>query len=213
MTETRPCTCAPDERPYPCQHQYALGLCRKQFIRSLIAERNTLQADLAAARERVAELEQLESAMKRELAGLCPYPAHGRPDDLSISACVSTGECGCRDGEGEKLRIAEADLAAARDELRCQNEANDMLATERDVAVSSNTYWVASAHDEKRRAKRAESELAAARALLHRLEWFAKHYPNCPMWGATGDEVCDCGLSEVLVQVNKHHIKAEKEST
>ncbi len=38
MTETRPCTCAPDERPYPCQHQYALGLCRKAEIRSLRAE-------------------------------------------------------------------------------------------------------------------------------------------------------------------------------
>ncbi len=38
MTDTRPCTCAPDERPYPCQHQYALGLCRKAEIRSLRAE-------------------------------------------------------------------------------------------------------------------------------------------------------------------------------
>ena len=38
MTNTRPCTCAPDERPYPCQHQYALGLCRKAEIRSLRAE-------------------------------------------------------------------------------------------------------------------------------------------------------------------------------
>ena len=38
MTDARPCTCAPDERPYPCQHQYALGLCRKAEIRSLRVE-------------------------------------------------------------------------------------------------------------------------------------------------------------------------------
>lgn len=37
MTQTRPCTCAPDERPFPCQHQYALGLCRKAEIRALRA--------------------------------------------------------------------------------------------------------------------------------------------------------------------------------
>lgn len=56
MSETRPCTCAPDERPYPCQHKYALGLCRKAEIRSLRAELAALkaqpadaQADIAAA--------------------------------------------------------------------------------------------------------------------------------------------------------------------
>lgn len=46
MTQTRPCTCAPDERPYPCQHQYALGLCRKAEIRALRAA--LLQAQEAA---------------------------------------------------------------------------------------------------------------------------------------------------------------------
>lgn len=42
---TRPCTCAPDERPYPCQHKYALGECRKQYIRTLRAEVTALQKD------------------------------------------------------------------------------------------------------------------------------------------------------------------------
>ena len=47
MTDTRPCTCAPDERPYPCQHQYALGLCRKAEIRSLRIELDRCIAQIA----------------------------------------------------------------------------------------------------------------------------------------------------------------------
>lgn len=45
MTDTRPCTCAPDERPYPCQHQYALGLCREEELRLLRAEVKQLHQD------------------------------------------------------------------------------------------------------------------------------------------------------------------------
>lgn len=37
MTQTRPCTCPPDERTFPCQHQHAIGLCRKAEIRALRA--------------------------------------------------------------------------------------------------------------------------------------------------------------------------------
>jgi len=47
MTDTRPCTCAPDERPYPCQHQYALGLCRKAEIRGLRIELDRCIAQIA----------------------------------------------------------------------------------------------------------------------------------------------------------------------
>ena len=36
--------------------------------------------------------------------------------------------------------------------------------------------------------------LRAEVAALRDLSWYAKHGPACPMWGATGDEVCDCGL-------------------
>jgi hypothetical protein len=45
---TRPCTCAPDERPYPCQHKYALGECRKAHIRELRAEVEALRHALRA---------------------------------------------------------------------------------------------------------------------------------------------------------------------
>jgi hypothetical protein len=45
MTDTRPCTCAPDERPYPCQHKYALGECRKQYIRVLRSQVTDLEKD------------------------------------------------------------------------------------------------------------------------------------------------------------------------
>lgn len=58
MTDTRPCTCAPDERPYPCQHQYALGLCRKAEARSLRAELDRC----------IAQIGYLAKARKEEVA-------------------------------------------------------------------------------------------------------------------------------------------------
>jgi hypothetical protein len=51
MSDTRPCTCAPDERPYPCQHQYALGECRKAYIRALRVERDATQRENEALRK------------------------------------------------------------------------------------------------------------------------------------------------------------------
>lgn len=68
MTDTLPCTCAPDERPYPCQHQYALGECRKAFIRELIAERDALIHDIERCQDRntqlVAEVERLRALLR-----------------------------------------------------------------------------------------------------------------------------------------------------
>ena len=47
-------------------------------------------------------------------------------------------------------------------------------------------------HETRERALKAEAEVAA-------LRWYAKHAPDCPMWGAVGDEaMCNCGLSKVL---------------
>ena len=47
------------------------------------------------------------------------------------------------------------------------------------------------------------AELAAARATNLKLRQYAKHYPECPMWGATGDEMCNCGLSGVMMETDK----------
>ena len=67
MIDTRPCTCAPDERPYPCQRKYALGECRKAFIRELIAERDALIHDIERCQDRntqlVAEVERLRALL------------------------------------------------------------------------------------------------------------------------------------------------------
>ena len=53
------------------------------------------------------------------------------------------------------------------------------------------------------RADIAEADLAAARATNLKLRQYAKHYPECPMWGATGDEVCNCGLSGAMMETDK----------
>ena len=76
MTDTRPCTCAPDERPYPCQHQYALGLCRKAEIRSLRAERDALQTERDLWRSRYketvpeAEIDALRALLLEAIAAI-----------------------------------------------------------------------------------------------------------------------------------------------
>ena len=49
-------------------------------------------------------------------------------------------------------------VACVREELRCQNKANDMLGAERDAAMQGFDYL-------RQRAERAEADLAAARAL------------------------------------------------
>ena len=61
----------------------------------------------------------------------------------------------------DAITALQARIAELEAELSRQNEANDMLAEERDAFWKSQSYWMASQKDEQQRAERAEADLAA----------------------------------------------------
>ena len=84
MTDTRPCTCAPDERPYPCQHQYALGLCRKAEIRSLRAELDRCIAQIGD----LAKLRSEEEVAHGHVMGRIAIALFGERNNRTDEECV-----------------------------------------------------------------------------------------------------------------------------
>lgn len=80
MSDTRPCTCAPDERPYPCQHKYALGECRKAHIRALRLERDRLHADTEMLRAECDRAWKEVDAIAKERDALKKDAAQSRQD-------------------------------------------------------------------------------------------------------------------------------------
>lgn len=84
MTDTRPCTCAPDERPYPCQHQYALGLCRKAEIRSLRAELDRCIAQIGD----LAKLRSEEEVAHGHVMGRIAIALFGDRNNRADEECV-----------------------------------------------------------------------------------------------------------------------------
>lgn len=85
MTDTRPCTCAPDERPYPCQHQYALGLCRKAEIRSLRAELDRCIAQIGD----LAKLRSEEEVTHGHVMGRIAIALFGEQNNRTDEECVT----------------------------------------------------------------------------------------------------------------------------
>lgn len=84
MTDTRPCSCAPDERPYPCQHQYALGLCRKAEIRSLRAELDRCIAQIGD----LAKLRSEEEVAHGHVMGRIAIALFGERNNRTDEECV-----------------------------------------------------------------------------------------------------------------------------
>ena len=85
MTETRPCTCAPDERPYPCQHQYALGLCRKAEIHSLRAELDRCIAQIGD----LAKLRSEEEVAHGHVMGRIAIALFGERNNRTDEECIT----------------------------------------------------------------------------------------------------------------------------
>lgn len=112
MTDSRPCTCAPDERPYPCQHQYALGLCRKAEIRSLRIELDRLIAQIAD----LTKLRLEDGLVHGNIMGRIAVALFGDQNNCTDEECVArAAEIGYElSGAKQRAERAEAELAAAR---------------------------------------------------------------------------------------------------
>lgn len=112
MTDSRPCTCAPDERPYPCQHQYALGLCRKAEIRSLRIELDRLIAQIAD----LTKLRLEDELVHCNVMGRIAIALFGDQNNRTDEECVArAAEIGYElSGAKHRAERAEAELAAAR---------------------------------------------------------------------------------------------------
>jgi hypothetical protein len=164
------------------------------LLREGVAELDAAADAIVQLQARVAELEPLESAMKRQLAGLCPYPAHGRADDLSIAACVSSGECGCSDGEGEKLRISEASLASVQCAARDKDVIIELHDADLAAALERNEKLEYTQDRWRSKADAMRQDLAAARAAEQQLRHLlflahgnAEHY----LYGDDGERQCN----------------------
>lgn len=112
MTDTRPCTCAPDERPYPCQHQYALGLCRKAEIRSLRIELDRCIAQIAD----LTKIRLEDELVHGNIMGRIAVALFGDQNNRTDEECVArAAEIGYElSGAKQRAERAEAELAAAR---------------------------------------------------------------------------------------------------
>ena len=85
MTDTRPCSCAPDERPYPCQHQYALGLCRKAEIRSLRVHLDLCIAQIGD----LAKLRSEEELTHGHVMGRIAIELFGEQNNRTDEECIT----------------------------------------------------------------------------------------------------------------------------
>ena len=112
MSDSRPCTCAPDERPYPCQHQYALGLCRKAEIRSLRIELDRCIAQIAD----LTKIRLEDELVHGNVMGRIAVALFGEQNNRTDEECVAlAAEIGYElSGAKQRAERAEADLAAAR---------------------------------------------------------------------------------------------------
>ena len=112
MTDSRPCTCAPDERPYPCQHQYALGLCRKAEIRSLRIELDRCIAQIAD----LTKIRLEDELVHGNIMGRIAVALFGDQNNRTDEDCVArAAEIGYElSGAKQRAERAEAELAAAR---------------------------------------------------------------------------------------------------
>ncbi len=126
MTDTRPCTCAPDERPYPCQHQYALGLCRKAEIRSLRIELDRCIAQIVDLTKIRLEDELVHGNVMGRIAIALFGEQNNRSDEDCVAQAIEVvrernslrqhlhDEYQRRVGTMNERDAALADLAAAR---------------------------------------------------------------------------------------------------
>ena len=114
MSDSRPCTCAPDERPHQCQHQYALGLCLK-------AENRSLRIELDRLIEQIVDLTKLR--LEDELV-------HGNV--MGRIAVALFGDQNNRTDEECVARAAEIgyQLTGTQEALFQAQEASKMLASE-----------------------------------------------------------------------------------
>ena len=112
MSDSRPCTCAPDERPYPCQHQYALGLCRKAEIRSLRIELDRCIAQIAD----LTKIRLEDELVHGNIMGRIAVALFGDQNNRTDEECVArAAEIGYElSGAKQRAERAEAELAAAR---------------------------------------------------------------------------------------------------
>jgi hypothetical protein len=130
MTDTRPCTCAPDERPYPCQHQYALGLCRKAEIRSLRIELDRCIAQIVDLTKIRLEDELVHGNTMGRIAIALFGEQNNRGDEDCVAQAIKVvqernslrqhlhDEHERHVGTMDERDAALADLAAARELLR-----------------------------------------------------------------------------------------------
>src|SRR5574343_1160335 len=108
--DSRPCTCAPDERPYPCQRKYALRECRKAESRVLRAELDRAIAQLAdLTRQRLADEYAHGNVMGRIAIALFS-DQNNRTDEECVAAVAELAYE--RSGAIQRAKRAEAERDA-----------------------------------------------------------------------------------------------------
>ena len=206
MTDTRPCTCAPDERPYPCQHQYALGLCRKAEIRSLRIELDRCIAQIADLTKIRLEDELVHGNIMGRIAVALFGDQNNRTDEECVARAAEIGyqltgtqQALFQAQEAAKMLRSEVDALRDQEEFNetalkgYRNNINDLKhdiarhvqitadqAQEMEKLRAERDGWRDAYEDAKRDAEVARTELAAARALLREVREWIPHYRWIP---------------------------------
>ena len=112
MSDSRPCTCAPDERPHQCQHQYALGLCLK-------AENRSLRIELDRLIEQIVDLTKLrleDELVHGNVMGRIAVALFGDQNNRTDEECVArAAEIGYElSSAKQRAERAEAELVVVR---------------------------------------------------------------------------------------------------
>ena len=153
MTDTRPCTCAPDERPYPCQHQYALGLCRKAEIRSLRAQLDRCIAQIGD----LAKLRSEEEITHGHVMGRIAITLFGEQNNRIDEECV------------EKVAEVVRERDRLRQHLHDEHQRHIGTMDERDALAAENLTL-------RNAAVNAAERFAALAALLRDSRWYLEEH-------------------------------------
>ena len=185
MTDTRPCTCAPDERPYPCQHQYALGLCRKAEIRSLRIELDRCIAQIADLTKIRLEDELVHGNIMGRIAVALFGDQNNRTDEECVARAAEigyqlTGTQQALFQAQEAAKMLRSEVDALRDQEEFNETALKGYRNNIDDLKHDIARHVQIAAEQAQELEQLRTELAAARALLREVREWIPHYRWIP---------------------------------
>lgn len=166
--DSRPCTCAPDERPYPCQRKYALRECRKAENRALRAELDRAIAQLAdLTRQRLADEYAHGNVMGRIAIALFS-DQNNRTDEECVAAVAELAYevSGAREALRQMTQERDSWMAAARRMTEPQELAAALAPPPPIIMPKSDFDWIRENDRLHQRIDRLEAIRTAASALI-----------------------------------------------